>query len=133
MEDKISILVVEDESKIRIGLRDFLEFHGFTVTEAVDGLEAERIVEKRSFDLILLDLMLPKISGEQLCTKWRRAAMNTPIPYNRSLERAAVPSVDSIYDTVKRILGLWLILIIGCLMHAGNLYLLPAEHLRLPC
>lgn len=79
MEDKISILVVEDESKIRIGLRDFLEFHGFTVTEAVDGLEAERIVEKRNFDLILLDLMLPKISGEQLCTKWRRAAMNTPI------------------------------------------------------
>ncbi len=79
MEDNISILVVEDESKIRIGLRDFLEFHGFTVTEALDGLEAERIVEERGFDLILLDLMLPKISGEQLCTKWRRAAMNTPI------------------------------------------------------
>jgi DNA-binding response OmpR family regulator len=39
------------------------------VTEAVDGLEAERAVAKEQFDLILLDLMLPKINGEQLCSK----------------------------------------------------------------
>jgi DNA-binding response OmpR family regulator len=79
MEQKASILVVEDERKIRTALRDFLEFHGFKVTEAVDGLEAERTVAERRFDLILLDLMLPKISGEQLCTKWRRDGMQTPI------------------------------------------------------
>lgn len=86
MEPKAHILVVEDEQKIRTALTDFLEFHGFKVTEAVDGLEAERTVvvrkdsigEKR-FDLILLDLMLPKISGEQLCTKWRRDGLQTPI------------------------------------------------------
>jgi DNA-binding response OmpR family regulator len=79
MEPKASILVVEDEENIRTALTDFLEFHDFKVTEAVDGLEAERIVAKKDFDLILLDLMLPKISGEQLCTKWRRDGLQTPV------------------------------------------------------
>lgn len=79
MEPKASILVVEDEENIRTALRDFLEFHDFKVTEAVDGLEAERIVAGKDFDLILLDLMLPKISGEQLCTKWRRDGLQTPV------------------------------------------------------
>jgi len=79
MEQKAHILVVEDEQKIRSGLRDFLEFHDFRVSEAVDGLEAQRIVAEKRFDLILLDLMLPKISGEQLCTRWRRDGMQTPV------------------------------------------------------
>ncbi|MGB2864751.1 MAG: response regulator transcription factor, partial [Sedimentisphaerales bacterium] len=60
-------------------LADFLEFHNFEVTEAADGLEAERAVAGRRFDLILLDLMLPKISGEQLCSKWRGDGLQTPI------------------------------------------------------
>ena len=79
MEQKVSILIVEDEEKIRTALRDFLEFHGFKASEAVDGLEAERIVAESQFDLILLDLMLPKISGEQLCRKWREDGLQTPI------------------------------------------------------
>jgi len=79
MEEKESILVVEDEEKIRSALADFLEFHNFEVTQAVDGLEAERSVAGRRFDLILLDLMLPKISGEQLCSKWRGDGLQTPI------------------------------------------------------
>ncbi len=79
MEPKASILVVEDEEKIRAALTDFLEFHGFRVTEALDGLEAERAVAEGQFDLILLDLMLPKISGEQLCQKWRCEGLQTPI------------------------------------------------------
>ena len=79
MEQKISILVVEDEQKIRDALKDFLEFQGFRVTEAVDGLEAERIVAEKQFDLILLDLMLPKISGEQLCSQWRKDGLQSPI------------------------------------------------------
>lgn len=79
MEQKSSILVVEDEEKIRLALVDFLEFHDFKIVEALDGLEAERAVAGGQFDLILLDLMLPKISGEQLCSKWRQEGLQTPI------------------------------------------------------
>ncbi len=79
MEQKASILVVEDEQNIRTALTDFLEFHNYIVTEAVDGLEAERAIADKEFDLILLDLMLPKISGEQLCSEWRRDGLQTPI------------------------------------------------------
>jgi len=64
MEKRPNILVVEDEQKIRTALADFLEFHDFVVGQAVDGLQAQRIVRDKKFDLILLDLMLPKISGE---------------------------------------------------------------------
>jgi two-component system alkaline phosphatase synthesis response regulator PhoP len=79
MEPKAFILVVEDEKNIRTALTDFLEYHGFSAVVAEDGLEAERIVGERQFDLILLDLMLPKISGEQLCSKWRQEGLQTPI------------------------------------------------------
>ena len=79
MENKPHILVVEDEEKIRGALIDFLEFHDYKVTAAADGLEAQRIVHHNHFDLILLDLMLPKISGEQLCLTWRQQDILTPI------------------------------------------------------
>lgn len=79
IEQDTSILVVEDEANIRTALTDFLEFHGFEVTEAADGAEADQTVAQKRFDVILLDLMLPKISGEQLCAKWRRDGMQTPI------------------------------------------------------
>ena len=79
MQEKVSILIVEDEENIRSALADFLEFHNFEVAVAADGLEAERIVAGRRFDLIMLDLMLPKISGEQLCSKWRNDGLQTPI------------------------------------------------------
>lgn len=72
-------MVVEDEPKIREGLKDFLEFQEFTATVVEDGLAAERIVDAQRFDLILLDLMLPNISGEQLCQKWRQQGRTTPI------------------------------------------------------
>jgi len=79
MDPQVHILVVEDEQAIRTALTDFLEFHGFRVTPACDGPEAKRHVEQSRFDLILLDLMLPGISGEQLCSQWRRAGLQTPI------------------------------------------------------
>jgi len=79
LEDKKTILIVEDEPRIRGGLVDFLEFHGFSPVTAADGMEAEAVVSKKRFDLILLDLMLPKISGEELCRRWRREGLTTPI------------------------------------------------------
>ena len=79
MEQKASILLVEDEPAISEGLKDFLEFHGFDVRLADDGIKAQASVREGRFDLILLDLMLPGISGEDLCTTWRREGLQTPI------------------------------------------------------
>ena len=52
MEPKVSVLIVEDEEKIRTGLKDFLEFHDFGVVEASDGLEAQRLVNSDLLDAI---------------------------------------------------------------------------------
>jgi len=79
MNDEAHILIVEDEERIRSALKDFLEYHHFAVSEAADGPAAKELVESKRFDLILLDLMLPGITGEQLCTDWRRQGVQTPI------------------------------------------------------
>lgn len=79
MESKVSLLLVEDEPAISEGLTDFLEFHEFDVQRAEDGPGARALVKGTRFDLILLDLMLPGISGEDLCTQWRREGLQTPI------------------------------------------------------
>jgi two-component system, OmpR family, response regulator RegX3 len=79
MESQTHILVVEDEPAIRTALADFLEFHGCKVSQAGDGARAAEAVERDRFDLILLDLMLPGIGGEQLCARWRQGGLQTPI------------------------------------------------------
>jgi two-component system response regulator RegX3 len=79
MNDEAHILIVEDEQRIRSALKDFLEYHRYRVSEAADGPAARELVGAGRFDLILLDLMLPGISGEQLCTDWRRQGVQTPV------------------------------------------------------
>lgn len=61
------ILVVEDNPDYRELLQNFLESAGYFVTVAEDGVEALVIAKKQSFDLILLDIMLPKIDGYGIC------------------------------------------------------------------
>jgi two-component system, OmpR family, response regulator RegX3 len=79
MEEHANILVVEDEPSIRTAMADFLEFHGFMVTQAADGGQARQCASRARFDLILLDLMLPLIGGEELCRRWRQEGLQTPI------------------------------------------------------
>jgi len=79
MEMQAHILVVEDEPAIRTAMTDFLEFHGCMASQACDGPQAAELVEGSRFDLILLDLMLPGLSGEQLCSRWRQGGLQTPI------------------------------------------------------
>lgn len=57
------ILVVDDEEAIRLGIREFAEFEGYEVAEAGDGSEAVRMCEQEAFDLIIMDIMMPKIDG----------------------------------------------------------------------
>ena len=57
------ILVVDDEKMIRNVIREYAEFDGFEVTEAEDGMEAVEICRKEDFDLIVMDIMMPRLDG----------------------------------------------------------------------
>jgi DNA-binding response OmpR family regulator len=61
------ILLVEDEKSIRSAVAAYLEREGYWVTPAEDGQVALDNFEKHKFDLVVLDLMLPKVSGEDVC------------------------------------------------------------------
>lgn len=73
------ILIVEDEPHMRQGLRDNLEFEGYTVDFAEDGAAGWHKIQESSFDLIILDVMMPKISGFDVCKKAREKGIRTPI------------------------------------------------------
>lgn len=74
-----SILVVEDDAGIAMGLEDDLRLDGYDVAMARDGEDAVRQARERTFDLIVLDLMLPRKDGYQVCRELRHAGIRTPI------------------------------------------------------
>ncbi len=73
------ILVVEDEPGIALGLEDDLKLEGYDVEVAADGLTAVRRGREETFDLIVLDVMLPGKDGFQVCRELRRGGVRTPI------------------------------------------------------
>jgi DNA-binding response OmpR family regulator len=73
-----TILVVDDERNIRDLLRLYLEKEGFAVVTAADGEEALEVHRRHDPHLVILDLMLPKIDGYEVCRQIRRTA-DTPI------------------------------------------------------
>ena len=76
--DEKRILVVEDETVIRDAVSAYLERENYTVRGVGDGQSAVEEFEKHSFDLVILDLMLPKLSGERVCRAIRDVS-NVPI------------------------------------------------------
>lgn len=72
------ILVVEDENNIRANIVAFLEAEGFDTLQAKDGEEALRVFAETKPDLLILDLMLPKVDGLEVCKQIRRD-WNVPI------------------------------------------------------
>lgn len=76
---KTSILVVEDEEKILRLLELELEYEGYEVGKAADGLQAFELFMSREWDLVLLDIMLPGISGIELLRRIRSHNTNTPV------------------------------------------------------
>jgi two-component system alkaline phosphatase synthesis response regulator PhoP len=91
------ILVVEDEADIRELLRYSLTQEGYAVEEAADGAEALDRIARRAPDLVLLDLMLPRMSGLELCRKLRASSETAQMP---------VIVVTAKSAEVDRILGL---------------------------
>ena len=67
-----NILIVEDDMDIQELLREFLKEAGYEVTSASDGIEAMDMFAKNKYDLILLDIMLPKIDGFGVCELVRK-------------------------------------------------------------
>lgn len=75
----IKILIVEDEPNMRLGLRDNLEFEGYKVEIAEDGEEALSKIRNNEYQLVLLDVMLPKKSGFDVCKTVRKDGNKVPI------------------------------------------------------
>ncbi|MGN0920830.1 MAG: response regulator [Cellvibrio sp.] len=67
-----NILIVEDEPELGQILRDYLSAENFSVTISLDGESARERIEKETFQLIILDLMLPKVDGLTLCKEIRK-------------------------------------------------------------
>ena len=79
VENQLHILCVDDDNKIRELLKIFLQKHNFTVSLAKNGHEGEKLVDMFIFDLIILDIMMPKINGIKFLEKFRKKNINTPI------------------------------------------------------
>ena len=73
------ILIVEDEESILMPLEDNLKLEGYEVSCARDGLEGLSMAAEHPFDLIVLDIMLPKLDGFEVCKRLRQDRVMTPI------------------------------------------------------
>ena len=73
------VLVVEDDPAILRGLADSLRRESHDVLTAADGESALRLIEQKKPDLVILDLMLPRLSGYEVCRRMRGEGLHTPI------------------------------------------------------
>jgi DNA-binding response OmpR family regulator len=72
------ILIADDEQKIREVLREYAEFEGHEVTEAVDGMQTVDLVKQNNYDIIIMDIMMPKLDGFSACKEIRKFS-DTPV------------------------------------------------------
>jgi DNA-binding response OmpR family regulator len=87
------ILIVEDEIGIVQFLKQGLEEENYKVTTANNGLDGLTIFQNNSFDLVLLDWMLPKMNGLEVCQKIRETNLKTPIIF--------LTAKDTIQETIE--------------------------------
>ncbi len=73
------ILIAEDEPDMLMGLRDNLQFEGYETLEATDGEAALQLAADQRPDLILLDVMMPKLDGLEVCKRVRESGSTVPI------------------------------------------------------
>lgn len=76
---KARILIAEDDANIRLGLAATLESDGYAVTAAGDGAQALRLFPQEKFDLVILDVMMPRQSGYDVCREIRARQSRVPI------------------------------------------------------
>lgn len=73
------ILIVEDEPDMRLGLKDNLEFDGYVVDSAENGKEGYEKIIKNNYDLVLMDVMMPEMSGFEVCKQIRKDGIKVPV------------------------------------------------------
>ncbi|MBU9711158.1 response regulator transcription factor [Evansella tamaricis] len=74
------ILIVDDEEVLRMLIADTLEDLGFSIEEAEDGEEAWEVIQKNSYDLIILDYMMPGMTGVEVLKKLKESTVKKDIP-----------------------------------------------------
>ena len=73
------VLIIEDDQIMAIALRDGLESENYSAVIETDGLSGLRAAIEKEFDLIVLDVMLPKLSGFDVCKQIRAAGKSVPV------------------------------------------------------
>lgn len=76
---KAKILIAEDDPNIRLGLVATLESDGYAVVAATDGAQALKLFPQDKFGLVLLDVMMPKVSGYDVCRELRAKGVQVPV------------------------------------------------------
>ena len=119
-----TILLADDEASLRFLLTETLEDEGYAISEAEDGRQAKELLEKTAFDLVILDYMMPELTGVEVC-EWLRGSVspNRDIPVilltakalEKDKERAKAAGVTSyivkpfsplqLIDDVGKLLG----------------------------
>ncbi len=72
------LLIVDDEAKIREVIKEYAEFEGFEALEASDGMEAVKMLKSQDFDLVIMDVMMPRLDGFS-AVKEIRKSKNIPV------------------------------------------------------
>lgn len=91
------ILIVDDEPQIRHSLRDILEFESYTVSEATDGLNGLAQIKKKNFDLVLLDIKMPKMDGMETLERIQILRPDIPI-----IMISGHANIDTAVEAVKK-------------------------------
>ncbi|NBC25188.1 MAG: response regulator [Bacteroidetes bacterium] len=96
-KSKARILIVDDEKSIRSALREVLEFQDYTVDEAADGMESVVKVKQRKYDLIILDIKMPKMDGMEALDRIQIVSPETAI-----IMISGHGSIDTAVEAVKK-------------------------------
>ena len=92
------ILIVDDEKSIRKTLRDILEFEKYEVEEAVDGLDCLVKLKQGKFDILILDIKMPKMDGMEALERIQLLAPDMPI-----IMISGHATIDTAVDAVKKV------------------------------
>lgn len=102
---KFNILIVDDEKNIREGLGKALELDGYNVLLAVDGQEGLDIIEREEVDLVIADLRMPRVSGEELLRRVVQSYPTVPVIIltgHGTIETAVQAMRDGAYDFLTK-------------------------------